>query len=114
MKFQAILPEGALQSLALRKGTVIALNRDGAPLVRATDMPSPIACDVLDTGLGAPEYQLGQSVLFITYDDPAGAGCILGAVTQMGHDAPARRRSLRLEVEEFIVKARSAASIETE
>jgi hypothetical protein len=114
MKSHALTIQG-FSSSNIQRGTVIASVGEGTPLVRYAESPHPVACDVLDTGLGVPEYELGQTVLFVTYPDNQEAGCILGVVrAASASDAPVRRKSLHLEVEQFVVNARAEASIQTE
>jgi hypothetical protein len=51
-------------SSGLRRGTVVAFDRDGRPLVRAAGEGAATPCDVLDHGLGALEVRLGDTVYF--------------------------------------------------
>lgn len=98
----------------MQKGPIVAFSAQGIPLVRALGVEVPIECDILDTGMGVPEYQLGETVAFILYDGDHRTGCILGRVTTPGEvDTPVRRRSLRLEVNQFEVTARDRATVQT-
>jgi len=64
--------------------------------------------------MGVPEYQLGETVAFATYTDEPETGCILGRVlAPSAAEAPIRRRSLRLEVDQFEVTARDRATLQT-
>jgi hypothetical protein len=98
----------------VHRGTIVSFGEDGLPLVRAFTLEAPVRCEVLDTGMGKPEYQLGDTVAVATYAGDLGTGCILGRVlSPEAADAPVRRRSLRLEVEHFEVTARDRATVQT-
>lgn len=100
---------------AVCKGTLIAFDRDGRPLVRVSGAAQPLCCDVLDTGMGVPELRLGQELAVARYAHDDDMGCVLGRVASPAEaGGPVRRSSLKLEVGELIVNARDLIALGTE
>jgi hypothetical protein len=107
------LRSGILAPSLAHRGTIVAFDASGAVMVRRGGAEALVACDLLDSGMGPAEYQLGETVLFVLYDQST--GCILGRVTTArAIEAPVRRRSLRLEVEQFEVTARERVTVQTQ
>jgi hypothetical protein len=102
--------------VALRKGTVIAIDAQGRLSVRAHGEGNALRCDVLESGIGVAPYALGDSVVFASYEHSDSEGCVLGRV---GTTAALDRRTLRLsalelEVDELIVSAKRRIVLGTE
>jgi hypothetical protein len=113
MKTSAARSEWFVSPVAHR-GTVVGFDAEGSPLVRGIDTQAPVPCDVIDSGMGPPEYVVGDQVVFAVYADDVRRACLLGRViARSAADAPIRRRSLRLDVDTFEVVARDRATVQT-
>lgn len=101
----------------VHRGTIIAFDRAGRPLVRAQGLGAPLCCDVLDAGLGVAALRLGDAVAVARYRDPNDAGCILGRIaTQPASTSRVRLRLgvLEIDVDELVLNAKSRITLGTE
>ena len=72
-----------------------------------------MVCDLLETGFGILNLEVGDRVVFSPYADGLG-GCVLGRLNAppLPGEQPVPRR-IRLAVDEFIVEARTRVELGT-